>query len=264
MVNRQFDAVAELQSAFNVLTKNLVLAVPTALVSLAGGLFAVFMVAAVMASIMGAGVVSGMGGPSGGMRPGLMAGLLTGGGLMLVLFFVILVLLGILAQATVMAGAERVWHGQPADLMAGVSRAMSKIGPLFLLFLIGLIIGFVCFIIIVIGWIAGIVLAFFFMYTIPAIVVGNQGVMDALRTSWRLVRENIGPSLTAFLGIIVVSAIGAVINRVFLHIPVVGLIVSFIVGGLTAAYSALVLVRFYDLLRGQASAIPTTTSGPTL
>lgn len=262
MVNRQFDAVAELQSAFNVLTKNLVLAVPTALVSFAGGLFAVFAAAAIAASILGAGALTGMSG-TGEARPGIWAALAGGTGLLLIVFFVVLVLLGILAQATVMAGAERVWHGQPADLMAGVSRAMSKIGPLFLLFLIGLIIGVICFIIIVIGWIAGIVLAFFFMYTIPAIVVGNEGVMDALRTSWRLVRENIGPSLTAFVGIIVVSAIGAVINRVFLHIPVIGLIVSLVVGGLTAAYSALVLVRFYDLLRGQAPAITTTTSGPT-
>ncbi len=262
MVNRQFDAVAELQSAFTVLTKNLVLAVPTALVSLAGGLFAVFVAATIAASILGAGALSGMGG-TGEARPGIWAALAGGTGLLLIVFFVAIVLLGILAQAVVMGGAERVWHGQPADLMAGVSKAMGKIGPLFLLFLIGLIVGVICFVIIIIGWIAGIVLAFFFMYTIPAIVVGNQGVMDALRTSWRLVRENIGPSLTAFLGIIVVSAIGAVINRVFLHIPIIGLIVSFVVGGLTAAYSALVLVRFYDLLRGQAPAISTTTAGPT-
>lgn len=258
MVNRQFDALAELQSAFNVLSKNLVLAIPTALVALAAALLAIFAVATVFASLLGAGVLTGS--APGAIRPGVGALLAGGGGLLLLVGLVVLVLLGILAQAVVMAGAERVWHGEPADLTHGIARAMGKIGPLFLLFLLAMIVGFICFVIIIIGWIAFIVLGFFFMYTIPAIVVGNEGVMNALRTSWRLVRENIGPSLSAFVGIILVSAIGAIIDRILLHIPVFGLIINLVVGGLTSAYSALVLVRFYDLLRAQPAI---ATSGPT-
>jgi hypothetical protein len=41
----------------------------------------------------------------------------------------------------------------------------------------------------------------------------------------------------------------------FVHIPLVGLISAVVIGGATAAYGALVSVRFYALLRGRELAL---------
>jgi hypothetical protein len=265
MVSRSPDPMAELQNAFNVLFKNWVLAVPPALVSLLGGLFFIFVVGAMIASALGASYMAGYAPP--GQEPAAtkgIIGLLAAGGLTMIVGIIVIGLLSLLAQAVVMGGAERVWHGEPADLGHGVGKGLSKLPPLVLLFIIAGIVFLICAVIIIIGWIAAIVLAFLFMYTVPAIVVGNEGVMQALGTSYRLVTKNFGPSALAFLGIVVVSIVGAVINRIFLGIhvlgPVLGLVVTLVVGGLTSAYAALVLVRFYDLLRGAATAV---TPGPT-
>lgn len=248
MVSRQIDAVAELQNSFQVLAKNWILAVPTALVSLVIAAFLIFVVAATMASFYAASM-------TGGFHPGA-AAFAGVGSLTLLVGFVVIVLLFLLAQAVVMAAAENVWHGQPADLGSGVSRALTKLPPLFGLFLIAVLIGLVCGVLVIaagLGILLAIVLGFFFMFAVPAIVIGNEGVMQALGTSYRLVRANMGPSAIAFLGIVVVTLVGHFISNLFVHIPLLGIIVAFILGGLTYAYSALVAVRFYDLLRGSAT-----------
>lgn len=265
MVSRpppQVDAVAELQNAFKVLFSNWILAVPTAVVSLLAAIFVVFMLAGVMASVMGASML-------GGVRPGAVAALLGAGGLTLTCGLIILVLLALLANATVVGAAEHVWHGEPPDLAGGFSKAMSKLGALFLLFIIAIVLSIICGFLVIaagLGILLGLLLAFFFMYTIPAIVVGNRGTMDALGESYRIAKSNLGPSVVAFLGIVVVSLIGQIIITLFHSIPFLHVIVQLVVGGLTAAYAALVAVRFYDLLSGGPGA-PTatvTTTTPTI
>lgn len=264
MVNRPMDPMTELQNAFSVLFKNWILALPTAIASLATAIFIVVVVGAVTASIVGVGVMgNGVTTSSGALRPGI-GGLIAAGGATFIIGIVVLGLLALLAQAIVIAGAERVWHGQPADLAGGAGRAFSKLPPLILLFILGAIVFMICAIIIVIGWIAAIVLAFLFMYTVPAIIVGNEGVMQALGTSSRIVRANVGPSALAFVACLVVGIVGGIVSRLFLHIPVLGYIVYLVIGGFTSAYAALVIVRFYDVLRGAAPVTPAVTSGPTI
>jgi hypothetical protein len=248
----QIDALAEMQNAFRVLFKNWVLAVPTALVAAIAGALALFMLAGAAAAAMAGG------GLNGSNQTAVLAAL---GALIpsVGLFLLIVVLLELLAQAIVIGGAERVWHGEPADLSHGFSRALGKLPTLFLFFLFAVLAIVICTVVVFIGWIAGVVLAFFFMYTLPAIVVGDESVGGALKTSWRLVQANIGPSLTAWVGIFVVGIVGGVISRIFLHIPVLGLIIQLVVGGLTSAFGALVLVRMYDLLRGSGAPAVTGT-----
>jgi hypothetical protein len=255
--SRPLDPMAELQNAFSLLVKNWVLAIPTAVVSLLGAVFALFVLGALIASAVGAGMMGGLQ-PSTGEAPKAgIAALLAAGGLTTIVGFIVLALLYLLAQAVVMGGAERVWHGEPADLGNGLSKAASKLPPLFLLFIIAIVVFAICAIIVVIGWVAAVVLYFLFMYTVPAIVIGNESTMQALGTSYRLVTKNFGPSIVAFLGVFVVGLIGGLINALFARIHVLGLIVSLVVGGFTAAYAALVLVRFYDMLRGSTPQVVT-------
>jgi len=258
MVNRPIDAMAELQNAFQVLFKNWVLALRTGVAALVSTAFFLFVVLATMGSVVGAGVL-------GGTSPKAAMALIGAGGLTFIVGGVVIAILYLLACATVMAAAEDVWRGQPADLARGSSKALSKLGPLIVLFLISIVVVIVCGVLILalgLGIILAIVLGFLWMYALPAIVVGNQGAMQALGTSYRLVRQNLAPSLMAFLGIIVVTFIGEFVIRLFHGLPALGIIVAFAVGGLAYAFSALVAVRFYDLL--SAPAIPATPrTGPT-
>jgi hypothetical protein len=259
MVTRSIDAMAELQNAFQALTKNWILALPTGVASLIATAFFLFVVAATLASVAGAGI---LGSNNAGGAGAALAG---AGGLTAIVGGIIIVLLLLLANATVVGAAENVWRGQPADLSGGLQRAMNKLPALFVLFLIGIVAAIICGVLVIalgLGILLALVLGFFFMYAIPAIVVGNQGAVEALGTSYRLVRANIQASLTAFLGIIVVSIVGDIVIRLFHFIPLLGVIVAFFVGGLTAAYAALVAVRFYDLLRGPATQV-SPSSGPT-
>ena len=257
MVNRQIDAVAELQNAFSVLFKNWVLAVPTALVSAIAAILAFFVLAASFAPLLAGGMMPNS------SDPGAAMAMLRTAIPSLGIFFIVIVLLALVAQAVVIGGAEHVWHGQPADLSGGVSKALGKLPALIILFLVACIIGAICGLLVAalgLGLIVGLVLLFFFMYTLPAIIVGNQGAFEALGTSWRLVAANVGPSLIAFIGIFVVNIIGGIVQLLFSHIPVLNVVVNLVVGGLIAAFAALVVVRFYDLLSGGAKA-PAVTSG---
>ena len=250
----QIDAIAELQNAFRVLFKNWVLAIPTAVVAVVAGILALVLLAGIMAVLTTGGLVAGS-------DPSAVLNALRAGAPSLLLFFVVVCLLSLLAVAVVMGGAERVWHGEPADLSHGLGKAAGKLPQLIGLFVVEIILVAICgaLTIILIGPLLGLVLVFFFMYTIPAIVVGNEGVFAALGTSWRLVRQNLGPSILAFIGIVVIQVIGAIINGLFSHAAILSLLVNLVVGGLTAAYSALVLVRFYDLLRGAGAPAITGT-----
>src|SRR5579872_287962 len=256
----QVDAVSELQNSFRVLFANWTLAVPTALVSLAAAAFFAFMIAGVLATVGAAGMM-------GGVHPGAAGALLGAGGLGLAVGFIVIVLLSILANATVIGASENVWQGQPADLAGGFSRALSKLGPLILLFFLAIIISIVCGLLVFalgLGLLVGAFLLFFFMYTLPAIVVGNRGATEALGDSWGLVRSNFGPSIIAFLGIVVVTIVGQIIINLFHAIPLLMIVVSFVVGGLTSAYAALVTVRFYDLLSGARRAVVTPPPASTM
>ncbi len=245
MVNRQIDAMAELQNALSVLFKNWILAIPTALVFLIAGVLAFFVLAATFAPFMAGGAMG---------DPKAMLPLLATAAPAFLIFFVVVVLLSLVAQAIVIGGAEHVWHGQPADLAGGIGKAMGKLPQLILLFVVAAVIAFVCSALIIaagLGLLLGLVLLFFFMYTLPAIVLGNQGVFEAMGTSWRLVRANLAPSIIAFLGIVVVAIVCGIILQIFDHLmPILAIVANFAIGGLQSAYITLVTVRFYDLLRG--------------
>lgn len=257
MVSRSFDPMAELQNAFQVLFKNWVLALPTGVAALIGAAFLFFVVFATLTSAFGAGMMSGT-------SPKAALALLGAGGVTFLVGGVVIAIFYLLACASVMAAAEDVWRGQPADLARGLSKAFSRLGPLIVLFLVSVVVGVICVVLILalgLGILLAIVLSFFWMYALPAIVVGNQGAFEALGTSYRLVRANLAPSLTAFLGIVVVTFVGELILRLFHALPALGVVIAFAVGGLTYAFSALVAVRFYDLLR-MAAATPAMPSPP--
>ncbi|MDQ2818212.1 MAG: hypothetical protein M3T49_08420 [Candidatus Eremiobacteraeota bacterium] len=247
MITRQFDSVAELQHAYGVLRGNWKLALPTALASLATVLFLTSVVAVTALSAVGAGALSG--------HPGGMAALLGAGSLTFVAGLVLVLLIVAVAHATVIAAAQDAWLGQAVDLARGLRRALDKLPDIIIASIILAVLAMICvpFILALgLGLLLLLGLGFCMMYVLPAIIVGQETGVSALGASWRLATANVAPSIVAFLGMLLAYVAATVVNGIIGHIPVIGWIAAFFVGGLTSAFGALVAVRFYDLLRGTA------------
>jgi len=241
----QFDAVAEAQNGFSLLFKNWILAIPTAIVSLLETIILFTALGAMMAAIASGGMGAG----------GLAAGLGAFSGITGLLFIVVL-LAGLVAHASVMYAARDAWNNRPPDLAAGMARGLSCfLNLLIAAILIGLMM-VVATIIPVLGWL---VIGFLSMFTFPAIVLGGESGVTAIGTSFKLATANFSQALIGFLAVIVVVIIGSIVNRLFLTMIGLNFIVGLVVGGLIYAYAAIIVGRFYTLLAaGTPVAVPVT------
>jgi hypothetical protein len=246
------DSGTELQRAFDILAKNWILALPTAIASLAALFFAVFLVASLVASVVGIGVGSE------GRHLGAGAALFGIGTFAALGGFVAIVLISMLAQAVVVHGAEEAWVGRPVDLTASLGVAIARLPALIVAGIAIMLIMLVPIALsaVLIGIPLIVIVGFFLIYVLPAIVIGNEGGVAAIGTSFRLAKDNFGPSAVAAIGIFVAVAIGQAINVSLGHVPVIGWLAAFIVGGFSSAYAALVAARFYTLLTGAAVPSP--------
>jgi hypothetical protein len=248
MVKTAIDPPAELQRAASLLFKNWMLAIPTAAASLIIGIIQVFFIAGIFATALVGGAVAGRGGAG---IAAILAALP-----LLAVFFVVAVLLTLIAQAVVVHASEDVWEDRGVDLARSFSVALGRLAALIGAFLLVLLIMIIpialCFVIIGIPLV--LIALYFLMYVVPAIVLGNESPTGAIGASYRIARENVGPSLFALLGIVVAIIIGAIVEGLFGRAPSwLQLLVALIVGGFTSAYAALVAARFYTLLRPQTS-----------
>jgi len=251
MIARSFDPMAELQSAFNILTKNLSLvAIPAIALLICFAVFALVLVA----SGAGAIVASGLNDLTTLMS--VIGGAIVG----LCIAALVAIVVTSIANAAVVVAAKDVWEGRPPDLGSALNRAMSRIVDLFLA---GLVIAIIC---IAISWtfIGPLALLFLMIYVGPAIIVGGESAFTAMGTSWRMSTQNAGPTFAAFLGILVLGIACAIVNAILQHIPILGVIISLLINGFLSAFAALVVVRFFDLIRSNAtgSAMATPTSAP--
>jgi hypothetical protein len=235
--------VDQLQRAAEVLSKNWILALPTAIASL---LFGVILVVGVLS--MAAALFVGHA-AAGGL--GAVAGLGTGALIVAVLAIIGLLLL-IFAQAIVISASEDAWQGRPVNLGASLALAGARLPDLVVAFIISALIMIVpialCFVFIGVPLV--LVGAYFLMYVTPAVMIGRENGTGAVSTSFRIASQNVGPSLIAFAGIVGAAIVASIAEGITAHIPIVHFIVWFAVGGLTAAYAALLTARFYDMLRG--------------
>ncbi|MGP6158531.1 MAG: hypothetical protein ACLPYS_13685 [Vulcanimicrobiaceae bacterium] len=229
----------ELQRAAEVLSKNWILAAPTAIASLLLSIVMLFVVVSAVGTTLLGGVVGGHAGAAAGIGTALLfGGICSIVGLCLVL----------LAQAVVIHASEDAWHGRRPNLGASLSAVLGRLPDLLIAaLLMALIIGALCMTVIGIPFV--LVAGYFFIYVTPAVILGRESATRALGTSFRLARSRVGESVVAFIGLIAAAIVGVIANSLVSHIPLVNLLTAFAVGGLTSAYAALVQARFYDRLR---------------
>ena len=219
------------------------LAVPTALASLVCAAIVFFAIGAVIVSVIAGAIV--------GHEAGALAAIAAGAaGVGLALLAI--VVLSSLASAVVIAAAQNVWEGRDPDFRAAWLLTLRRLPDLFAaLVLCGLIaIVPIALCVVLIGFPMLLVVSYLLMYVIPAIVIGGENAPSAIRTSFRLTTANGNVSLVAFGGIVAAFFVGRFVDAFCIHVPGLGLLTAFAVGGFTAAYGALVRARFYALLRG--------------
>jgi hypothetical protein len=242
MVAPQFSATRELEAAARILSARWTLALPTAVASLLIAGIVFFVIGAVIVSAVAAILMGGHGGAFAAISAGASTVALALG---------VMALISTAAHAVVLAAAHDAWSGRdpdygaafrvtlarfPALLVAAFATALLYAIPVFLsFFIIGIPLLFV--------------LGYFLMYVRAAIIIGGEDGFTAIGTSFRMAAANSGPSLIAFGGMIAAFIVGRVVDAATIHLPLIGLVTAFFVGGATAAYIALVEVRFYELLR---------------
>ncbi len=249
-----FSPADELQRAAELLSRYWILAIPTALASLALGVVFIFGVLSVIATT----VLGHFAGGHIGTGIGLGSGLFVFGGLVLLGFFALYV-----AQAVVIHAAEAALADRPPDLGASFGAVLGRIPDLTVALLACLAIWFLPLVlsVVLIGLPLLVLAGYFTMYVPAAVIVGGEGGLQAVGTSFRIASHRIGESVIAWIGMLIAIVVGQVANAIAVHVPLVNLIVPFAVGGLTSAYSALVGASFYSALRDGVPGGPYQAAG---
>lgn len=257
MIARQFDSVAEIQSAFNVLMKNyMIAAIPLIALVLCIAVFG-------FAFVIAGGTALLAGGLSGGLsdlsdNPMALVPMITAAAGWFAIACLVAFVIQFIALGAASSAAESAWQSGAADVSAGFARALGKVGDLILYGIV------FCIIMAVIGWtvLGALALFFLMLYTVPAIVVGGESAFAAMGTSWNMATKNAGPTFAAFIGIILAWIVVFIVDMVLGHIPILGWIVQLVLNALLGGFAALVVVRFYDLLRGTAMATAVAPTAP--
>jgi hypothetical protein len=243
VIGTRIDAGREVSEALSLLASRWMLAVPTAVASLLCAAIVFFAIGAVLVSIVAGAVI--------GRAAGAFAALGAGAAGLLVALAAIAVL-AYVAHVLVVAAAHDAWEGREPDFGAALRLTMRRLPALLVAFvLIGLMMIVPLLLsLVLIGIPLLLVLSYFLMYVTPAIVFDDQDAVSAIATSFRLASRHANPTLIAYCAILAAFFVGRFVDAFCVHVPGLGLLTAFVVGGFTAAYGALVKARFYVLLRG--------------
>lgn len=162
--------------------------------------------------------------------------------------YVIFLFLSIVLQASLVVASANDLAGKPVNFGTCVSRAVAKLFPLIGLGIcvaVGVGIGFVFLIV------PGVILYLMWMVAVPAMMVENLGVFEALGRSSALTKG----SRLKLLGLIVVFFIFSIIIGIPFGLvsaisPSITMVVSALVGALSAAVGAAGIAAVYIELRG--------------
>jgi len=239
---RTVDSGRELSDALHLLAERWTLAAPTAFASLACAAIVFFVIGAVVVAVVAGALV--------GHAPGAIAALGAGASGIAVAL-VAIAAISYAAHVLVVAAAHDVWEGREPDFRAAFRLVGDRAPALALAFvLIGLLaIVPLVLSIVLIGIPLLLVLQYCVLYVTPAIVLGGEDAASAIATSLRIGSRHPGPTLAACGGILAAFLVGRFVDAFCIHVPGLGLLTAFAVGGFTAAYGALVQARFYTLLR---------------
>ncbi|MBV9278364.1 MAG: hypothetical protein JOZ97_09020 [Candidatus Eremiobacteraeota bacterium] len=234
------------------MTSNWIIIVPGIIIGIVAGILTALIVAAAVPQV----VYDANGTPTG----------MSGGGAWWTL--ALAPIIGIIATilsityTTGMAGAA--WESGKTTLADGAASFREDAGHVLMAMIIMVIVGIIA--AILAPFTLGLsVLAFllFFIYTMPAAVVGNRPGMEAVQESFQMVMRAFGTTIVIVLLIFVIGLIAGFIGAALHVIPYIGPVIGQVLQMIVVAYSTLVIVGEYLKLRGPATTLSTGSGGST-
>ena len=98
---------------------------------------------------------------------------------------------------------------------------------------------------------------YFFLYTFPAVIVGQRPGLAAMGDSFRIASRKVAPTLIVTVIIGVILLVGRIIGTVLFFVPFLGPIVGSIIIQIVLSYVMLVVVGEYLALRDSLGHPPT-------
>lgn len=98
---------------------------------------------------------------------------------------------------------------------------------------------------------------YFFLYTFPAVIVGQRPGLAAMGDSFRIAAQRVAPTLIVTIIIGVILLVGRIIGTVLFFVPFLGPIVGSIIIQIVLSYVMLVVVGEYLALRDTLGKPPT-------
>ena len=166
---------------------------------------------------------------------------------------VISAFVGLLTHSMTVAMADTALKGEKATLQNGWSRLVSRIVPVIIAsVLMGAIVG-AGFIMLVLP---GIILAFFLMFTLVALMVDDLGAFKAIGQSFKTVGRNFGATFITFLVILGLGILTGIASFIVALIPLLGAVLSMIIYAIFTGFITIFIVRVYRDLGTQSEAPP--------
>lgn len=158
------------------------------------------------------------------------------------LFSIISGFVGLITHSMTVGMADIAFQGEKASLKNGWERIISRIVPVIIAsILMGIFVGLGLILLVL----PGIILAFFLMFTLIAVVVSDLGAFQAIGRSFKTVGKNFGATFVTFLVIIGLAIITGLLNFIISLIPVLGIVLSMIVFAVFTGFVTIFLVRVY-------------------
>jgi hypothetical protein len=179
-----------------------------------------------------------------GRGPG-MIGAAFGTVLLALAFLAAAMMVNLISSAVVVVMAGDVLAKRTPSLTGGYGRVVARLGDVLgASILCALIIGVAS----VFFLVPGVIAAFFLMFAMPAVLLAGAGPIESLRRSATLVRDNVGRALGLVAGTIIACVVAWIASMALHVIPVIGHLVSVLIGGVLVAYLTVVLVRVFQTL----------------
>lgn len=194
------------------------------------------------------------GGP-GALPPGVGTTLSAGEGAGIMANFWPMLLWAVVAGVLVVAGhsvtvlmtGQVLSHGSPS-LKEGLDHARARLVPLLIAagataLVVGA--GFVLFVL------PGLAAGFFLLFTFVAVALEGYDALTGMRKSVTVVKDRLSDAFVFYLLLIALGVLFALVNQIFLFIPIIGGILSILLSGLYSGYvSTLVVLAYRELNPG--------------
>ncbi len=150
--------------------------------------------------------------------------------------------IGLLTHSMTVVMADTALKGEQTSLKLGWTRTISRIVPVIIA---SILIGIIVTVGMIMLVLPGIVLAFFLMFTLVAIMIDNLGAFKAIGHSFKTVSRNFGATFITFLVLIGLAILTMIISAILALIPILGAILSLFVSALFTGFITIFIVRVY-------------------